>query len=427
MKKRTSLFLAFLLVLTMGLSAIGAVAEDAPLFDFGGKKLTLAFPYAPAPSTYRMIEDYNAAYNANMEIVLCDWVNFATDMATAMTSGSPYDVAFFHTEFYPQMIIANVMEPLDDVIQDSYYVDPADPSKGGITHQMADAMAFEGKIYAAGSNYSVFPYMLYYNKVIFNDLGLEDPLELYNNGEWTWEKMVEMGQEVTDPSTQTYFLGGFGNMNNFFATVGVSSVERDGDNFVENMKSEEVLNTINAYKELYIGDNAISPVDENAGDYFTNGTLAMKVDYTDAYSSNADTATNSNAFGKSADNLGIVPLPTHPLNTQGTYPGHAAQGWGAGKGTETPEAAVALAIFQSTWVDSEEAAYAIPADAQAAITKTLEGTIYTNIMGFQDSDGRSVFSIVNSIGQKIREGNDVISSVEEIVPAIEKAISDTLN
>ena len=39
--------------------------------------------------------------------------------------------------------------------------------------------------------------MIYYNKEIFENEGIDDPLELYNNGEWDFDNLMRIAKELT--------------------------------------------------------------------------------------------------------------------------------------------------------------------------------------------------------------------------------------
>jgi multiple sugar transport system substrate-binding protein len=53
----------------------------------------------------------------------------------------------------------------------------------------------DGKVYSLGG--ATHAYRLYYNKEKFEAAGLEDPMDLWKAGEWTWTKFFEMGQALT--------------------------------------------------------------------------------------------------------------------------------------------------------------------------------------------------------------------------------------
>lgn len=74
-----------------------------------------------------------------------------------------------------------------------------------------EAGTYKGKQYAMGGRDAGVQYGIFWNKTLFDRYGLPDLYELYENGEWIWEKFKEIalaGNQDTDGDGE-YDVHGF--------------------------------------------------------------------------------------------------------------------------------------------------------------------------------------------------------------------------
>lgn len=74
---------------------------------------------------------------------------------------------------------------------------------------VVDAYTFNGNIYGVnmvGSPYYC-PVLVYYNKNLIETYGLDDPYDLWKDGEWTWDVLWDMCEEFLDEADGDDFLG----------------------------------------------------------------------------------------------------------------------------------------------------------------------------------------------------------------------------
>ena len=74
---------------------------------------------------------------------------------------------------------------------------------------VVDAYTFNGNIYGVnmvGSPY-YSPVLVYYNKNLIETYGLDDPYDLWKDGEWTWDVLWDMCEEFLDEADGDDFLG----------------------------------------------------------------------------------------------------------------------------------------------------------------------------------------------------------------------------
>lgn len=390
--------------------------------NYNGKSFTFMYWYEPDDIVKRKVNAFNKAHNAKVKIVVVS--DFLSAIAKSIASGTPYDIVANHSDFMPQSIFSNLYEPLEDYIATEDMHDSSKPETGGISAAISDNFAWGGHYYALGSTKAVYPMVLYYNKKMFNEAGLEDPWELYKSGKWTWNKLVEMGKQVTDFSNNVTFLEApmLGSWN---AINAIPAVRMENGTYIGKFTSTEYINSCKMYQELFRGDKPICSSDLSI--MFRNGQCYMSLEQTDAYRQNVNFAKTNSHFGKSANNLGVVPAPAGPLNTSKAYPGAAPQGYSSIKSAKDPSVAACYALFESTYVEKKISGDQFPTDVRAEVEKLFATNPYTSFSGFTDSSGRRLALVINSeIGKSIREGADVNQTITNKLPDLQRIISDSL-
>lgn len=118
------------------------------------------------------------------------WDQFPQKAISAVASGAGPDI-LFNDRGMPTWAYKKVLLPISDYI---------DITKEPIASEISPAFTryythVDGKVYSLSS--PTQPYRLYYNKEMLEAAGVEDPLELYKAGQWTWAKFFEIGQALT--------------------------------------------------------------------------------------------------------------------------------------------------------------------------------------------------------------------------------------
>ena len=94
--------------------------------------------------------------------------------------------------------------------------------------ELNDTYAVGGKHYFMACQ-STAGYVVYYNRETIEDLGYDDPKELYEKGEWTMDKFKSMLMDFVDPEAGTYGLDGWFNQTPLYLASGVPSISiKDG-------------------------------------------------------------------------------------------------------------------------------------------------------------------------------------------------------
>jgi maltose-binding protein MalE len=127
-----------------------------------------------------------------------------TAIVNASIAGSPLaDIYWTTSDWTQQLADKNAIVPIDQYL---------DTTGSNIDETFLSVGSYKEQNYAFGSEKLTVDVGLYYNADLVANLGVENPTELYLDGEWTWDKFESWSTQVqTALSTQgddLYALGG---------------------------------------------------------------------------------------------------------------------------------------------------------------------------------------------------------------------------
>ncbi|MDR1953665.1 MAG: extracellular solute-binding protein [Clostridiales Family XIII bacterium] len=274
-------------------------------------------------------------YGGEVEMIIGSG-NYYEDLYKRVAAGEIPDIVIGEAKSFPAMIMRDLVQPWDE------YLDYADPvwEKTGAKSDI-EAMRWDGKIYnLTGKAHTLG--VLFYNKRIIEESGLEEPATLQERGEWDWDAFKRYLDETTvdndgDGTKDVYGLVNTGDFPlAFIATTGEIPIDFS-DSFINNAKSDKVREAADFIYNL--GENGSNTMSlSDPADAFSNGKAAFV--YTNDYRGYEDYAQLW-----TTDGIGIVPMPA--------YPGGAEQ-WQAAlpdnmwlmKGAKNPEGAALLMLAQ---------------------------------------------------------------------------------
>lgn len=141
--------------------------------------------------------------------------------------------------------------------------------------------SYDGKQYGMTDS-APSPYGMFYNKTLVQKLGLEDPYELQQKGEWTWDKFREFAKTATkdtdgDGKTDVFGVtGAYGKVKAFaeqmvYTNNGALDKDASGE-YKFAMNSENAIESLQFISDLYNTDKSImQPVPEDAAKEFIAG------------------------------------------------------------------------------------------------------------------------------------------------------------
>ena len=173
--------------------------QEEPAYDFGGRVVRIGSYYdmTPDPSANAVqealadriayVEDN---YNCKIEFVDLggDYIN---DYVTSVLAGDPVvDIGYaVTTTVLPSLIEGGIAYPISDleVIDFNDYKWRSD---------VVDAGYYKGKNYTMLLKDPEIRYGIFWNKTLFEQYGLPDLYDLYENDEWTWDKFKEIAMSA---------------------------------------------------------------------------------------------------------------------------------------------------------------------------------------------------------------------------------------
>lgn len=239
---------------------------------------------------------------ATMDWVIVGWSEYPEKLVSSVTAGTGPDIAFFGPEAIPNYVKKNIILPVSD------YVDfdrPAFSTYSPQVKKIQEYFTVDGKIYAI-IDMGPKSHKLYYRKDLLENAGLEDPYDLFVNGEWTWDKWFELMEDVTQD------LDGDGQVDvwGFDAWMGIQQfVYTNGSDFVIDGKfaanTPEFIEALEYYRRLKQPDYVWKPWEEGKdpqSNLISGSTVFNYWGYWEI----------DNLRENIGDNLGFVPFPKGP-------------------------------------------------------------------------------------------------------------------
>lgn len=195
-------------------TSTGSKTETAVNVDknsLNGKALTVFYPGSSAPQFIKdAISKYEKTYNCKVTYLPSSWNSRANDLANYVNAGkSPDAVIGMVAEDFPLYATSGLLETIDlkafDINNDK--IDTATTK---------DVFTWDGKTYAIGAFYETE--VIIYNKTLIEDAGYKTPLQLYNEGKWTWDEFRKLAKNMS------YDNDGDGTNDVYGFTVGVCTV-----------------------------------------------------------------------------------------------------------------------------------------------------------------------------------------------------------
>lgn len=196
MKKR---FVAFLVALALVLPVLPlATVAKADEMPYGLPALEITsdtVTYLSWDSQKNMEKDaanllMQEVYGCKLKVVRTTYAELPAKAVNLRLANNAPDLIKFRNQEFPSLIendvVANVTEYLD--FDNPLYAD---------LKSAADAYAYKGEYYTFPTGELFNNNYIYYWTSYFEDQGLDTPMDLYENGEWTFSAMQEMMKDLT--------------------------------------------------------------------------------------------------------------------------------------------------------------------------------------------------------------------------------------
>lgn len=198
---------------------------------------------------------FKSKYNGTIEYIATTWENKFDDLAAKILANeSPDFCGADDMDMFPKGALKEMIEPIDDYIDFSsdLWKDIKDAS---------DQFMYHGKHYVGISR--VDPaYIWIYNKTVLEELGIEQPAEMFENGTWNWETMGQMCKDFADPENDKYALDAWYYENALTESTGVPLVGMVDGNIVNNIEDPKIAKVQEFMYELQ-KNNVVYPKHEH--------------------------------------------------------------------------------------------------------------------------------------------------------------------
>ncbi len=260
---------------------------------------------------YGVPEEGNSSYGADFTNEIFVWTNVAyadryDKLGQMVAAGDSPDIFPFEIGYFPISAYMNMFQPIDGIVDTT----TEDWSK---YRDVMDQFMWGGKNWCAITDINL-NYILWYRKTIIDEAGLEDPLELYRNGEWTWDKFLEMADVFQNSGESKYVIDGWNVPDGFLATTGVPLVSIEDGKLKSNLNDPAVERCMQFIEKLASEDYRypwdLNGYSTNQRAWFNGDTLFF-LDGTWAFESDSWIKTRER-FGWEADELQFVPYPRDP-------------------------------------------------------------------------------------------------------------------
>lgn len=219
-------------------------------------------------------------------------------LATMILSGDDVDMFPYEWDAVPNGVVKDQYEPLDDYFD----IMGIDTDLWDDMEDVIDMFEYNGQHYVVPYAISD-PLLITYSRKLMEAEGLDDPYELYLDGEWNWDTFMDMMESfvsgAADGQTRYGINGWFGQA--IVQSTGHTVINYDGEKFENNIddpeieKAELLMEEI-ASKHLYYPDWVGYFPDDESTLFFAMANWALG---------------GSNAKNQDMD-LMIVPFPKAP-------------------------------------------------------------------------------------------------------------------
>ena len=380
-------------------------------YDFGGKTFLMGITDEEQYNTTsfkQMVKAFEKKYNLKIKTKKLVFNDYNKQVRNAMTGKEPFDICYIHGSMFPDCVIGGkvIYEDLTAAVNkvDSEVIN---------TKRSKDLFSWDGKLYGVVADNSCFVHLMYYNKYKFQSAGLEDPRELYEKGQWTWDKIFEQGKQVTKGGE--VFFGAQNEVVNLYGENGYYL--KDGK-FYNNLRSPKIRKGLELMRKIYVGNDAIGSTDTGSQSYiegFKNGLFYIMIEEHSKYPSFAAAAAKSALCGKNKDNAGIVPIPLPAENTSKSYP----TGWytaiACGKGSD-PMATVLWTDFSRAYESPVKSKYELTGDNLALVEKLQAGNTNPVRHGSASNNTTTTNDAWAAIFYNTKNGSDISQLIEKYYP-----------
>lgn len=170
--------LLWIVLLILSISMVAAFSEVAAAEAKSIENVVITFwngfTGPDRPAIEELVKQFNETHpNIKVEMDITPWDSLLTKLPVSLSTGGGPDIAGFNSALIPKYAKSNLILPIDELYDEDF-------SKA-FSEGLLSCVKYDGKYYGSPGNFATL--MLYYNKDLFTDAGL-DP----NNPPKTWDE-----------------------------------------------------------------------------------------------------------------------------------------------------------------------------------------------------------------------------------------------
>ncbi len=284
---------------------VTATPEPAP--DMSSEPVTLRFTvWTGSEAHLNMLNGIAEAYqemhpNVTVQFDTIPFTDYTSKVTLQLAGSNPPDAGWLLETSAPTFVNSGVLADLKPALDNPDY-DYADLSEPAMKLWVKDEKVL-------GVPFSTSPFIVLFNRDLFETAGVPSPDELLANGEWTWEKFAEVAQAISEATPTGVYgydtMDGQGYESRPWHTLVPIIRGYGGDAWDEAgttclMNSPEAVEAVQLYHDMVFDTKGAVPPGEQAD--FYSGSAGMTFGQISRVSKLAD-----------ADfEWGIAPLPSGP-------------------------------------------------------------------------------------------------------------------
>ena len=360
-------------------------------------------------------------YNAKLEWIETTWDTQFDDLANSIIGGTPPDIFVHGIAQFPNDINKGQFQAIDSL------VDWNDPMWSSVK-ETADKLMWNGEHYVAPFGYRFDDYqLLMYDADMVEELGMEDPLELYNEGKWDWDSFLSLAKEFQGGDETKFGIAGWW-ANAIVYSSGDALVTYDGSKFTNNLLSAKIERAQAVIDDLWV-HNLVKRGWVDPSQAFADGDTLFYAMGTWAYNSAVDST--------GGHTVNIIPFPKDPTSDK-YYVNKAIFAHMWVKGSDNADVVKVWYDINRT-INYDEKYLAIKKEKQLANNANWTEENYDMVMAFSDDSkfplaydyGYGLNSTMNNEvmgilyeGRVNEQWESWITAREEYSTIVDSAISD---
>ncbi len=197
-------------------------------------------------------------YNCKIQYVNLTWNGVINSINTSIPAGTPEcDVYLCNLQFGIPAALNGLCTDLSQVALEN---NDLFGNQSVVVPLKTDA--FDGTYFFKLKELPISGTFLEYNATMIKDLGLEDPQELYNKGEWTWEKFAELakaGNQDTDGDGDIDIYGYGGPWTEMITGLVINNGGVIAGGPTQSLDSKPVIEVLEFMDRIYNVDKSARP------------------------------------------------------------------------------------------------------------------------------------------------------------------------